>query len=349
MSLANLQPRRILCIYVARFGDTLLMSVVLKALAKQYPQVAIDFLGHAKRIQVLEHLPFIRHLGSISKKSARLKGWWHQLTGRKSYDVAFVWGHDAELVDYAKRVSWHVVISSQANQKRQNEVDDTIDYPVDTLKIREEYDKPLTQWLLDIPEKSLGFKATDHTSEYVITPAERALAVELLQNATASQSLPTLIGLVIESHPSAPHRDWPLDKFVELTTRLHQRYPDAWFVVISGGLSAQKLTKLKEAAVGQLAEFGSRLTMRESAAVMSLLDLYIGVDTGPTLFAAVLGIPSVMMFHCMRAGHLVLNPKTPKNVTVVDHPLARSQCSLDTPMGDVSVDEIYRAAVGRLE
>lgn len=348
MSLQGLQPKRILCIYVARFGDTLLMSVVLKALAHQYPNAQIDFLGHAKRIQVLENLPFIRHLGAISKKSAQLKGWCAKFMGRKPYDIAFVWGHDAELVDYAKRVSRHVVISSQCNQKRQNVVDAVVDYPADTLKIREEDDKPLTQWLLDIPEKSLGFKATDHTSEYVVTPAERSLAVELLQNATGSQELPTLIGLVVESHPSAPHRDWPLDKFVELTARLHQQYPEAWFVVISGGIAAPKLKKLKEAADGQLAEFGGRLSMRESTAMMSLLNLYIGVDTGPTLFAAALGILAVTMFHCMRAGRLVVNPKRPECMTIIDHPLARIQCSLDTPMGDVPVDAIAEASIRRL-
>ena len=241
------------------------------------------------------------------------------------------------------------MISSQANQKRQNQVDAVIDYPIDTLKIQEADDKPLTQWLLDIPEKSLGFKAADHTSLYVVTPAERALAKELLQNATAAQQLPNLIGLVVESHPSAPHRDWPLDKFVELTNRLHQQYPHAWFVVISGGLAAPKLKRLKEAAGVQLAEFGGRLSMRESTAMMSLLDLYIGVDTEPTLFAAALGIPSVMMFHCMRAARLVINPIKPDNVTAIDHPLAREVCSLDTPMGDVTVDQIYQAARQRLD
>ena len=348
MSLQAIQPQRILCMYVARFGDTLLMSVVLKALAKQYPHAQIDFLGHAKRIQVLEHLPFIRHLGAISKKSACLKGWCAKFMGRKPYDIAFVWGHDAELVDYAKRVSKHVVISSQCNQKRQNDVDAVIDYPADTLKIREEDDQPLTQWLLDIPEKSLGFKASNHTSEYVVTAAERALAKELLQNATATQQLPTLIGLVVESHPSAPHRDWPLEKFTELTARLHHQYPEAWFVVISGGLAAAKLKQLKEAAAGQLVDFGGRLSMRESVAIMAELNLYIGVDTGPTLFAAALGIPSVMMFHCMRAGHLVVNPKIPDALTILDHPRCRGNCSLDTAMGELSVDTVYNAAVARL-
>lgn len=349
-ALADLKPRRILCMYVARFGDTLLMSVVLKALAKKYPGAQIDFLGHAKRIQVLENLRFVRHLGAISKKSARLKGWCAKFMGRKPYDIAFVWGHDAELVDYAKRVSRHVVISSQCNQKRQNVVDAVVDYPADTLKIREEDDKPLTQWLLDIPEKSLGFKATDHTSTYIVTPAERALARELLHNATATiDKLPTLIGLVVESHPSAPHRDWPLDKFAELSTRLHQRYPEAWFVVISGGLAANKLKQLKAAAGGQLVDFGGRLSMRESVAVMAELNLYIGVDTGPTLFAAALGIPSVMMFHCMRAARLVINPVKPDNVTVIDHPLARTYCSLDTPMGQVDVTVVYEAALKHLD
>jgi heptosyltransferase III len=346
--LAHLKPRRILCMYVARFGDTLLMSVVLKALARQYPDADIDFLGHSKRIQVLENLPFIRHLGAISKKSASLKGWCAKLTGRKPYDIAFVWGHDAELVDYAKRVSRHVVISSQCNQKRINQVDAVVDYPADTLKIREADDKPLTQWLLDIPEQSLGFKAQDHTSDYIVTPAERALALELLRNATASHDLPALIGLVVESHPSAPHRDWPIEKFIELTMRLHQQFPAGWFVVISGGLAANKIKPLKNAAGGQLVDFGGRLSMRESVAIMAELQLYIGVDTGPTLFAAALGIPSVMMFHCMRAARLVINPIKPDQVTAIDHPLARHACSLDTPMGQVSVDTIYDAAMARL-
>lgn len=349
MSLQGLQPKRILCMYVARFGDTLLMSVVLKALAHQYPNAQIDFLGHAKRIQVLENLPFIHHLGAISKKSARIKGWCAKLMGRKPYDLAFVWGHDAELVNYAKRVSKHVVISSQCNQKRQNDVDAVIDYPADTLKIREEDDKPLTQWLLDVVEKPLGFEAKHHTSEYIVTPAERALAKELLRNATATvDKLPTLVGLVVESHPSAPHRDWPLEKFAELTARLRQHYPEAWFVVISGGLATPKLKQLKAAAGGQLVDFGGRLSMRESVAMMSMLDLYIGVDTGPTLFAAALGISSVMMFHCMRAARLVINPIKPDNVTAIDHPLAREYCSLDTPMGDVSVDQVYEASLRRL-
>ena len=349
MSLQTLQPSRILCMYVARFGDTLLMSVVLKALARQYPNAEIDFLGHAKRIQVLENLPFICRLGAISKKSAQLKGWCAKLMGRKPYDIAFVWGHDAELVDYAKRVSQHVVISSQCNQKQENDVDAIVDYPADTLKIREEDDKPLTQWLLDVVEKPLGFKAKDHTSEYNVSPAEAALAKELLHNATATEDkLPTLIGLVVESHPSAPHRDWPLDKFVELTTRLHKQYPNAWFVVISGGLAAAKLKQLKAAADGQLAEFGGRLSMRESVAIMAELNLYIGVDTGPTLFAAALGIPAVTMFHCMRAGHLVVNPKRPENMTILDHPRSREFCSLDTAMGELPVDTVYQAACGRL-
>lgn len=349
-ALANLKPQRILCMYVARFGDTLLMSVVLKALAQQYPEAQIDFLGHAKRIQVLANLPFIRHLGAVSKKSSRLKGWCARLMGRKPYDIAFVWGHDAELVDYAKRVSKHVVISSQCNQKWQNDVDAVIDYPADTLKIREEDDKPLTQWLLDIPEKSLGFKAQDHTSEYVVTVAERALANELLHNTIGTvDKLPILIGLVVESHPSAPHRDWPIEKFVALTTRIHAQYPDAWFVVISGGLAPQKLKQIKAAAGNQLVDFGGCLSMRDSVAVMSMLDLYIGVDTGPTLFAAALGIPSVMMFHCMRASHLVINPKLPERVTVIDHPVDRHLCSLETPMGYVAVDDVYEASVSRLQ
>ena len=57
MNESSSQPNRVLAIHVARIGDTLLTTAALRHLSKIYPQAEINFLGHAKRIEVQEHLP----------------------------------------------------------------------------------------------------------------------------------------------------------------------------------------------------------------------------------------------------------------------------------------------------
>ena len=48
--------RSILVINVTRIGDTLLTTPCLRAIAAAYPQGALTFLGHPKRVEVIEHL-----------------------------------------------------------------------------------------------------------------------------------------------------------------------------------------------------------------------------------------------------------------------------------------------------
>ena len=69
------EVKRILAVHFARIGDTLLTTAALRHLSHVYPDAEIDFMGHAKRIEVLEGLPYIHKLSGISKKSARFKGW----------------------------------------------------------------------------------------------------------------------------------------------------------------------------------------------------------------------------------------------------------------------------------
>ena len=56
-------PQRILVINVSRIGDTLLVTPALRALASAWPQARISFLGHPRRVEIMQHLPFIAELG----------------------------------------------------------------------------------------------------------------------------------------------------------------------------------------------------------------------------------------------------------------------------------------------
>lgn len=339
--------KRVLAIHVARIGDTLLTTAALRHLSHVYPGAQIDFMGHAKRIEVLECLPYIHKLASISKKSAKLKGWCAKFMGRKPYDLAFVWGHDAELVAYARRVSKRVVISRQLDEAANLMADQVVEFPNDTNLLSEAEDKPLVQWLLDVVEQGTQTKAENLYTDYVVTAAESAEAKALLAQYTGNAQ-PQYIGLVVESHPAGAHRDWPIDNFVALAQQLASERADRVFVLIGGTLPDAKVAALHHVLGDRLINLSGKLSLRQSAAVINALDLYVAVDTGPSHIAAAVGTPSVVMFHCMRAGEYLLAPRYPERLTIVNHPTARLACSFETPMHAVGVERVLAAARAQL-
>lgn len=341
------EVKRVLAIHVARIGDTLLTTAALRHLSHVYLGAQIDFMGHAKRIEVLEGLPYIHKLAGISKKSAKLKGWCAKFMGRKPYDLAFVWGHDAELVAYARRVSQRVVISRQLDDAANRMADQVVEFPNDTNLLSEAEDKPLAQWILDVVEQGTQTKAENLYTDYVVTAAESAEAKALLAQYTGNAQ-PQNIGLVVESHPAGAHRDWPIDNFVALAQQLAAEQTDRCFVLIGGQLPEAKVQALRQVLGNRLINLSGKLSLRQSAAIIGELDLYVAVDTGPSHIAAAVGTPSVVMFHCMRAGEYLLAPRYPERLTIVNHPTARVACTFETPMHAVSVERVLAAARAQL-
>ena len=333
------QPNRILAIHVARIGDTLLTTAALRHLSKIYPNAQIDFFGHAKRIEVLEHLPYLHRIGGISKKLARFKGWCAKLMGRKPYDLAFVWGHDAELVAYARRVSKRLVISRQLDEATNRIADQVVEFPNDTNLLTEAEDKPLAQWILDVVEHGTQTKAAGLYTDYVVMPAESEAARVLLKLATGNANC-QLIGLVVESHPAGAHRDWPIENFVALVGQLRAEQPNRYFVLVGSKLPQTKVHALQHELGSQLIDLSGKLSLRQSAAIIGELDLYIAVDTGPSHIAAALGTPSVVMFHCMRSGEYLLAPRFPERLRIINHPISRHECDFESPMSAIGVEGV---------
>ncbi len=59
-----------LVINVSRIGDTLLATPAIRAIARAYLDARIDALCHPKRAEILEHLPLIGRVGTITKHAA---------------------------------------------------------------------------------------------------------------------------------------------------------------------------------------------------------------------------------------------------------------------------------------
>jgi heptosyltransferase-3 len=342
-------PKRILVIHVARFGDTLLTGVAIRALKEAYPEAKIDFLGHPKRYDIIRGLPELSHVGAISKKSAPFKGRCVQFFGRKPYDLAVVWGHDAAIHRYAQRVAKQLVVQ-QIKDEATNKTLKAAGHVV--LKMPSDKEMPLADWLLTLVERGLGITTPNRQVAYTVLPAEKAWAQEWLTHSFWAVETPDafpLIGLIIESFPTFKHRDWPIEHFVTLCRGITQQYPNARFVLLGSQLPKEKVAALKAVMGQRMVQAADRLSMRESGAIMSCLDLYIGIDTGPSHVAAGVGVPMVCLFHCARRGPLVLSPVKPEVVTMLEHPCDSASCSFDVSMRDLKPEPVLAATLQQLQ
>ena len=136
---------------------------------------------------------------------------------------------------------------------------------------------------------------------------------------------------------------------MSLAQQLQAEQLNRYFVLIGGKLPEAKVQALQTLLGDHLVNLSDKLSLRESAAVINELDLYVAVDTGPSHIAAALGTPSVVMFHCMRAGEYLLAPRYPERLTIVNHPLSRSVCSFQSPMASITVDDVFQARIRLLK
>lgn len=313
----------ILLIKVSRIGDTLFAIPAMRAIAAHYPNARLTVLGHRHRIAVLKNLPFIHHLGAISKKTAWLRGWYGQ-----RYDYAIVYGFDASLVNYALRVAKRVVAFQQHNAALNQRLYRCVEMPT----IKNEH-----AVLLDLRlTAALGVPPlTSRRLAYQVSPLEQHTARALLNRDIPNHPFP-LIGVQIASFPTKHYRDWPLENFAALMFAILKEYPKAHFLIYGGAAEKSRTSQLKQQLGNHATLYAGRLTLRQTAAVMSLTNLYIGVDTGPSHIMSAFDIPLVGIYHCISGSHLT-GPLDHPCFYPVDHPVTDVTCTENQSIAEISV------------
>jgi heptosyltransferase-3 len=323
------EPRSVLFINVSRIGDTLLATPALRALARAWPAARLDFLGHPARVEVIENLPFVASAAPITKHRARLRGW---LGGRR-YDLALVCGFDRPLVSYALRAARRVVAFRQDDPALDRRLAPAVPPPAFQSLHSAEAALLLTR-ALGVPDAGLRLA-------YAVTEGEKARARMMLKGTSRP-----LVGLQVASFPTKGYRDWPLAHFAELCSRIAARWHAAHFLLFGGELDRERTAELAARFPGRASDLAGRLTLRESAALMSELDLYVGVDTGPTHIVGALDAPMIALYHCYSPSRL-LKPLERPRLYAIDHPRGEG-CSPETPMSEISVDSVWARVVEAL-
>lgn len=320
----------ILVIGVARIGDTLMLTPGLRALKAAFPRGRLSVLAHPKRRAILENFPAIDTLGGITKHSARLKGWWPG----KTYDVAVVYGREPALVQYALRVARRVVCFAEpALAGLRTDRLTRVALPTQSIHAVDER--------LLLIDALLGAKRPhDRRLGLALAPTETDWARQWYA-ANGVDRRPR-IGLQTLSFPTKAHRDWPLEHFAQLIDGLRAAYPEACFVVLGDHLAAVQAEALGRRFPGAVVSAAGKVDLRQSAALMSLLDLYVGVDTGPTHIAGALGIPMVALYHHRYPGRN-LAPQNHPHCVMIEHP-ATGHADGQGDMRDIAVAPVLAAA-----
>jgi heptosyltransferase-3 len=319
---------RVLVINVCRIGDTLLVTPILRALKAACPAGRLGCLAHPDRAALLQGLPFLDELGTITAKVAWLRGW----RSGKNWDYAIVYGHDVPLIRYAARVARQVVAFRQENEADNHRLWRTVtEAGADTHAVH------ARARLVE----ALGVNIADGRLAYAPTPAELAAARAWLAQQFPGPARP-MVGFQVASFPTKAYRDWPLESFIALGERILAHAPDAHLLVLGAKESCAKADTLVARFGARAASAAGRFSLRETAALMAALRLYVGVDTGPTHLAGALGIPMVAMYHCRHRGRY-LAPLGHDRLHVIEHPADDSVCQPATPMASISVDAVWQS------
>lgn len=306
---------KILIIYVARIGDTLFVSPALKALQAHYPNCSITFIGHPKRAEVMCHLPGVQ-VKSMRKKSAPFK----KLFVRKKYDLAFVYGHDPIFVRYALKASQKVVAFEQKDPKLNALLYKAVKNP----PFQSEHSIPLHLKLIE----AIGISSHDPRIRLTLSEKEKAWA----QNKIVPKK--RLVGLQVASFPTKSFRDWPIAHFEALCQKMLQEMPDVHFFILGGKFEKKRTEWLYSKLQGHSTLFAGKTTLRQTAALMSQLHLYIGIDTGPTHIMGAFQAPMVVLYHGHSPSRLV-GPLNRPHFFPIDHPKAQSS------MEEISVETVF--------
>lgn len=326
-----MQPRRILVINVSRIGDTLLATPAIRALATAWPNARIDVLGHPNRVEVLEHLPFVGRVRAISKKSAPWRGWLDGFT--KPYDLAVVYGYDAALVAYALRVARRVAAFRQDSER--------INARLAVIAEPPEFQSDHAVMLALALPRALGVASAGLRLAYAVTAVESGWAMTTIAADIPPGAHP-LVGLQVASFPTKAYRDWPIESFMALCERIREHWPRAHFLIFGGTAEHERTTALKQQLGAAATLYAGRLSLRQTGALMSRLDLYVGVDTGPTHLMSAFDIPLVGLYHGFSRSELI-GPLEHPYFFAVDHPLAGPDCPTDASMANITVEYVWDA------
>lgn len=164
--------------------------------------------------------------------------------------------------------------------------------------------------------------------------------------------------ILINSNASdlLPQRRWPPERFAELARALHRERPEALMLLTGSPDEAEYVAAIHaQANVPRLLDFAGRTEFSELTALYDLADVMVTNDSGPSHFAAVVGLPTVVLFGPETpALYGSLGPSVAISANLACSPCVnaanhrKTACSEPLCMRAIDVDTVLRAMLAQI-
>jgi len=321
---------RILVVHTSgRIGDTLLATPAINAIRGHYANSSITVLANKNTLPCLQNNPDIDILKPFHRRTAPL----FALLKRNHYEMAFVFcgiaDNKTSQISYARRTA-RKVCALDTSAIPDGKVDISVPGYVAGEHVVNHY--------LRLPA-ALGIEATSRRIVYQPTQLETSKAIGILRELLLPPG--PLIGLKLTSLKSKSYRDWPIENFISLCSLINGIFPDAQYLIFGRTDEKQVMDVLVENFPG-CAHNVANDDIRLTAAIMSRIDFYIGVDTGPTHLMSSFDIPLIILYHCLSPSTYV-GPLEHPCATLINHATKSSECTEATPLSEISVEAVFNS------
>ena len=282
-------------------GDLLLSSVLAESLHRCYPGCRVTVWAQRRFAPLLENHPHIESLLDLDPTAPLLTN--AKLLRQHQFDTVLVpWS--------VSRHAWLTTfagIPTRVGQGGRLTYSFLFTHPV---RVRSVYGDTTSHWAdiqLDYA-RAIGCQAPADLEPVVVTTAvEKAWAKTFLKENGLTDGRP-ICGLHICKGLAVNESRWPLDRFVDIAADLIRK---GFAVILTGTETEKPLTAIVAAQtkqkLGQLdsatpslppliCDFAGACSLRETAALIESMDVFICPDTGTGHLAAALGVPVVDIF-----------------------------------------------------
>jgi ADP-heptose:LPS heptosyltransferase len=275
--------KNILVFSAAGIGDTLTDSVAIQCLKQSFPKATITVVTHRRRCEIVRHNPFADKVVLYHKSLIRFITLTLSLRKQRPDVIIMLRGNDPDLWPMAYLVNRHAVVSCPMMTRFKFLISHPVEIPdwdhihgvEQTLRIA----------------KYIGANSSDLKLVYKVTETELTRVKEKLENPM------NLVVFQVGGGRRSSWRDWPITHFIDLGKRLMTHY-QIQLVLLGGPDLIDKAEKIHEALGNKALNLVGKLSLVESAALLSLSKILVSTDTGIMHLGFAVGVDTLALIHC---------------------------------------------------
>jgi len=334
---------RILVIRFRFVGDVLLTTPALQVLRRRFPECYLAMLTDAAAAEVVEGHPALNEV-MVFKPAGRERGWsrwrryWQLMRHirQQRFDLVF----NLQPGDRGGLVAWWSGARGRVGYARPGE-------RMFFYNVRAPYltgARYRVEHVLDAL-RAVGIEAEAEPPSLGLTEADRGAARAFLDGHHP----------VVVLHPGRPstRKTWQDERWTELADSLAERH-GARVIFAGAPPEAERVQRIAAAMRHPSVSVAGKLNLKELAALIERVDLFIGIDSAPLHLTSAVGTPSVALFGF--SNPVEWNPPGAEHIALhkplAEHPCCPPHCcevGQSPCMKNITVEDVMDAAERLLE